>query len=252
MCLAHSLSAHRLRSGMGGPRICHSPRSSLQADSTTDGDPGASRHRHHATVARTHALPAHLGVAVIGMMQRRWLPRFYSRGVACGLFSSLSGAGRGIAALSLALLTLGCHQGASASAPSATGITTVGARVTPGRGASTSSQPSPVHHGTRWQVGVTNAGETIRVKVGDTVVVRLPGGADGGFHWPASTSGAVQRQTASGGYPSPQPVVAHFVAARKGRADLQATNDFTCFHATPPCLPPQDRWLVHLVVRGSS
>lgn len=93
-----------------------------------------------------------------------------------------------------------------------------------------------------------DAGRTIHVEPGDVIKVRLPGGAAGGFHRPRSSDhDAVRRTRASGGYPSDDPARARFVA-RGGGADLTSTDDYTCLHSDPRCLPAQRQWVVHVVV----
>jgi hypothetical protein len=115
--------------------------------------------------------------------------------------------------------------------------------------AAPASVAAPKPHDGRWQIGLRDSGKTIHVSPGDHIVVRLPGGASGGFHRPRSSSPAkVRRTTAHGGYPSKHRAVARFVAVEPGMAELSATDDYTCLHATPPCLPPQRQWRVHLEV----
>lgn len=85
--------------------------------------------------------------------------------------------------------------------------------------------------------------------VGQSIDVSLPGGADGGYTRPAtSSSDVVRRISASGGYPTDQPAQATFSGVRPGAADLTSETDYTCLHSTPRCLPPQRQWLVHVVV----
>jgi hypothetical protein len=122
-----------------------------------------------------------------------------------------------------------------------------------GQGLGTAAAPSPGGaggHVQRWTLGLKDDGTTIRVNPGARILVRLPGGASGGFHHPkTSAAQRVRRIGARGGYPSQHQAVAHFVAIGVGRARLSAINDYTCLHATPPCLPPQREWTVRVRVQ---
>lgn len=97
-----------------------------------------------------------------------------------------------------------------------------------------------------------DTGRTVFLRPGARLVVRLPGGAAGGFRAPTSSSPrAVVRTTSSGGFPHGT-ATATFLAAVVGRADLMSTTDFACLHAAGTrCLPPQRQWVVHVVVRGA-
>lgn len=88
----------------------------------------------------------------------------------------------------------------------------------------------------------------LRLHRGDTVEVSLPGGAQGGYVRPTSSTDSLNRSSASGGYPSDQPARATFVAVKAGSADLSAQTDYTCLHSNPRCLPPQRQWIVHVIV----
>lgn len=125
-----------------------------------------------------------------------------------------------------------------------------------GRGVAAGAAPSPAApdgHAAEWQLGLADSGKTIHVDRGAHIVVRLPGGASGGFHRPQSSSDdQVRRTAARGGYPSQHRAVAHFIAAGPGRATLTASDDYTCLHTTPRCLPPQRQWVVHVKVRAAA
>jgi hypothetical protein len=102
-----------------------------------------------------------------------------------------------------------------------------------------------------WSLGLDDNGGRIHVREGDDIVVRLPGGAAGGFHRARSTDRSrVRRTAARGGYPSDHRAVARFTAVGKGRANLTSMNDYRCLHTTPPCLPPQREWVAHVTVRA--
>ena len=95
----------------------------------------------------------------------------------------------------------------------------------------------------------SDSGSSIKVAVGDTIHVVLPGGAAGGYHQPESSDSSLERTKASGGYPDGADAVAVFVARSSGAADLTSITDYVCLHADPRCLPPQRQWVVHVVVR---
>ena len=77
----------------------------------------------------------------------------------------------------------------------------------------------------------------------------LGGGSGGSYDLPQSTTAVMRRTNASGGYPTDQPARATFVATARGTADLIASTDYACLHATPPCEIAQREWMVHVVVR---
>ena len=115
---------------------------------------------------------------------------------------------------------------------------------------STSPAPRPHHRALPpVELNEASSGRTLRVRVGQRVVVELPGGSVGGYVVPRSSDEqVVPRRSSSGGYPSDAPARASFEAAQRGEADLSATTDFGCLHTQPRCLPAQKQWLVHLVV----
>jgi len=57
--------------------------------------------------------------------------------------------------------------------------------------------------------------------------------------------------SAGGGYPSRQPAVAAFQAARPGPATINATSDAACLHAKPACAIAQQEWQVTVVVTAA-
>ncbi len=95
----------------------------------------------------------------------------------------------------------------------------------------------------------SDSGQTIHVVVGQQVQVELGGGSGGSYDLPQSSSAVMRRTSASGGYPTDQPARATFVATAKGTADLTATTDAACLHATPRCEIAQREWMVHVIVR---
>jgi hypothetical protein len=115
-------------------------------------------------------------------------------------------------------------------------------------GAVASVAPCPTPPGATPTYREQSSGRTVRVPVGASVVVSLPGGSGGGYLPPVSSSPILHRLSVSGGYPSPNPAHALFKATRAGVADLTSQTDFTCLHSTPACLPAQRAWTLHVVV----
>jgi hypothetical protein len=101
-------------------------------------------------------------------------------------------------------------------------------------------RPTPNPTGLREE----NSGQTVHVRVGQAVDVRLPDG----YRPPTSTGDVMRRTDARGGYPTGLPAQARFLATRPGTADLTSITDFTCLHTTPACLLPQREWTVHVIV----
>lgn len=127
-------------------------------------------------------------------------------------------------------------------------LVTAGVCSPVGRPAAAAAAPADSGRVAHLHLGVDDSGRTVQVHPGDVIVVRLPGGPNGGYHWPRSTAAAVRRDSARGGYPSWRDTVGRFTAARPGTAHLVSTDDYRCLDATPPCLPPQRRWRVTVTV----
>ncbi|MEV6798281.1 cellulose binding domain-containing protein [Micromonospora rifamycinica] len=85
---------------------------------------------------------------------------------------------------------------------------------------------------------------TVTLLVGQTLGVALA--AD--YLPPTVTGGALSPLSASGGYPTGQPLVATFRAVTPGTADLTTRTDHACRYATPPCALPTVLWTVHVSV----
>jgi len=92
-------------------------------------------------------------------------------------------------------------------------------------------------------------GKTVRLFRGQSVSVVLRGTALS-WHVPAATGKAVQRTSASGGYPGHQPARATFLATWPGRTVLSSVNDTACLHARPSCAIAQRSWRVVVFVTG--
>jgi len=85
---------------------------------------------------------------------------------------------------------------------------------------------------------------TVSLHVGDILWVSLPA-----MFPPPAVSGAVLvPQDVTGGYPSDQPMVAHYRANAPGQLDLSTLSDMACNHAPTPCPHPREPWTVHVIV----
>jgi hypothetical protein len=111
--------------------------------------------------------------------------------------------------------------------------------------ATTSPATSPPPSGSA-DVSVAEADNqtTVTLVVGQTLGVSL--GAE--FLAPATAGAALTRVSASGGYPTGQPVAALYRAVSPGSADVTTHSDYACLHATPPCTVPVRLWTVHVSV----
>lgn len=95
-------------------------------------------------------------------------------------------------------------------------------------------------------VTVTEAdsGSTIGLRVGDTLIVSL-----GRDYRPTRHSGpALRLRAVSGGFPTGQPLLARYDAARPGVVDVNTLTDYACLHTTPTCGIPQRQWILHVNV----
>ena len=93
-----------------------------------------------------------------------------------------------------------------------------------------------------------NSPGEIRLRVGQRVLVRLPGGDYDGYRIPAVTGAAIREVSHDGGYPSRCEARAVYLAVAPGAATLKSQTDFVCLHAKPPCLPPSKTWAVRVSV----
>lgn len=86
---------------------------------------------------------------------------------------------------------------------------------------------------------------TVRLRVGDTLVVNLPSA-----YLPpwVAVGGVVVQRDVAGGYPTGQPLVARYIAAAAGQTDVTSQTDDPCNHLPTPCPSPTMRWTVHLIV----
>jgi len=86
---------------------------------------------------------------------------------------------------------------------------------------------------------------TVRLRVGDTLVVNLPSA-----YLPprVTTGGVVVQREVAGGYPTGEPLVSRYLAAAAGQTDVSTQTDDPCNHLPTPCPSPTVRWTVHIVV----
>jgi hypothetical protein len=92
-------------------------------------------------------------------------------------------------------------------------------------------------------VGPADDQRTITLMVGQTLGVSL------GAEYLTPTAGAaLTRLSASGGYPTGQPLAALYRAVSPGQADVTTHSDYACLHTTPPCAVPIRLWTLHVTV----
>jgi hypothetical protein len=108
----------------------------------------------------------------------------------------------------------------------------------------TSPTSSPPPGGPDRTVTQADDQSTITLVVGQTLGVSL--GAE--FLTPTLGGAALTQLSASGGYPTGQPLAALYRAVAPGSVDLTTHSDYACLHATPPCSVPIRLWIVHINV----
>jgi hypothetical protein len=77
--------------------------------------------------------------------------------------------------------------------------------------------------------------------VGDQLIVSLPSQYDVPT---LSSDGVLTRTEVVGGYPTGQPLAAHYVVVAPGRTRITAVPDNPCIHQSTPCPTPQTPWFV--------
>ncbi|WP_426512993.1 cellulose binding domain-containing protein [Dactylosporangium sp. McL0621] len=96
-------------------------------------------------------------------------------------------------------------------------------------------------------VTVTTAdnNHAVSLHVGDTLAVNLPN-----MYVPprVSPAGVLAARDVAGGYPTNQPLVAHYVATAPGQADVSSYTDYACNHDPTPCPAPIMTWVIHVTV----
>jgi len=113
----------------------------------------------------------------------------------------------------------------------------------------TSSAPasSPPPGGPDVAVGPADDQRTVTLVVGQTLGVSL------GAEYVTPTAGAALAQvSASGGYPTGQPLAVLYRAVAPGQADVTTHSDNACLHTTPPCAVPIRLWTVHVTVLAAT
>jgi hypothetical protein len=94
-------------------------------------------------------------------------------------------------------------------------------------------------------VRVADNQSTVRLHVGDTLVVSLTR-----LHLPPKLSapGVLVLLDVIDGYPTDYPLLARYAATAPGTVDVSTTTDIACNHAPTPCPSPSVPWAVHVVV----
>jgi hypothetical protein len=98
--------------------------------------------------------------------------------------------------------------------------------------------------GTDVTVTQSDNGRTLTLYVGQTLEVSL--GAE--YLTPRVSGPALTQVSASGGYPTGQPLTARYRAAAPGPVDLTTQSDHACLHDPRPCAMPIMLWRVHVDV----
>lgn len=144
-----------------------------------------------------------------------------------------------------------CAAGCAAhrtTSPTATGTagpaTTTNVRTMTASPTSTASRTL-----TRRTLTMADNDSSVITDVGTSLVVTLTP-QTGMWRRPAFTRSSVLRtESVTGAYPSPGPLRFRARAVTPGRTGITTTTDLPCFHATPPCAPPQWVWRVQVIVR---
>jgi hypothetical protein len=95
-------------------------------------------------------------------------------------------------------------------------------------------------------------GAHLVLRVGQHRSVHLvPRGVPGNFDpLTVSRQGIVTVSDESGGYPGDDPLAATITAMTPGITRLTTQSDLSCFHSSPPCLPPQYAWTLEVTVQN--
>jgi len=135
----------------------------------------------------------------------------------------------------------GCGAGSDGSA-GAPGAAASGSATPSGKSSVDGTRPHPL------TLTVADNGLTVRLRVGQAVVVLL---ASGGPMWdrPTASASALRVGQASGGYPTTMPARATFRAVRRGVSTITSVSDARRLHARPRCEIPQRLWRVVIIVR---
>ncbi|MET8147220.1 cellulose binding domain-containing protein [Actinoplanes sp. NPDC049668] len=109
----------------------------------------------------------------------------------------------------------------------------------------TSSAPPSGPAGQTVTVSAADNRSTVRLRVGDALVVSLASN----YLPPAlSTVGVLVARDSAGGYPTGQPLVARYLAAAAGTVEVSTLTDIACNHQPTPCPSPQVPWAVTVTV----
>ncbi len=158
-----------------------------------------------------------------------------------------------VAIASLALLA-GCGAAAgsgAASGPSPATTTVVespAVRSFPAEPTATQSA-SPTVFGPGHVLTTADSGAVVALRPGDNLTVELLPGP-GVYAWdrPRLTGTALRQVSVAGGYPARGPMLASFLAAAPGTAEVSASSDLPCLHSRLRCLPAQREWAVRVIV----
>jgi hypothetical protein len=115
-------------------------------------------------------------------------------------------------------------------------------------GATTPTSSAPPPGGPDVSVGPADDQRTITLVVGQTLGVSL--GAE--YLTPTLGGAALAQVSASGGYPTGQPLAALYRAVAPGQVDVTTHSDNACLHTTPPCAVPIRLWTLHVTVLAAT
>jgi hypothetical protein len=94
-------------------------------------------------------------------------------------------------------------------------------------------------------VTVADNHSTVTLRVGDRLTVSLSHEYDP----PTVTPGGVLAQSdLTGGYPTDQPLLVHYLAMTAGQVDVTTRTDAPCVHQATPCPTPTVPWTIHVTV----
>jgi hypothetical protein len=112
-------------------------------------------------------------------------------------------------------------------------------------GASTPPASTPPGGGSDVTVGQADNQSTVRLHVGDTLVVSL---ASNYLPPKLSTAGVLVQSDTAGGYPTGQPLLTRYLAAAAGTVNVSTLTDIACNHQPTPCPSPQVPWTITVTV----
>lgn len=121
-----------------------------------------------------------------------------------------------------------------------------------GRSGGTGGDHSPALPPPATNLTTADNGKTVRLRLGQSLAVRLDPAGGMSWHLPEADGAALRRASTNGGYPRRGPALATFAAVALGQVSLHSITDAACLHSQPPCTLAQRTWQVTVVVGRSS